>query len=61
MEKRMVTSGNPETPLAPEIENGSGEQRGEKSPEQDHDVVPEKAKEEIDIKQVPVDGICGGY
>ena len=61
MEYRDVTAGNSDTPLAPVVENGDEEQSGEKSPEQNNDVAPEKTKEEIVIKQVPVDGICGGY
>ena len=61
MEKRTGITGNPDTPLDPESNNLVREQDGDKTTEQDPDAAPEAAKEEIVIKQVPVDGICGGY
>jgi hypothetical protein len=61
MEQKNVNPVNPDTAPDPEIENVNREQVDEKSSERGHDAAPDEAKEEIVIKQVPVDGICGGY
>ena len=59
-EKSEIT-GNSDTPTSPERTDDAGKQGRDESSAQDQDLKPEESREEIVIKQVPVDGICGGY
>ena len=61
MGNRTVNADNLQSPIATELNNVVSEQESDKTEGHDHPGAPEEVKEEIVIKQVPVDGICGGY
>ena len=54
-------TGIPGNPPGQESTDAAREQDLDRSTEQAPDTATGEAKEEIVIKQVPVDGICGGY
>jgi hypothetical protein len=61
MEQRDQSTDNPETSPGSGIEGVGPDPGGDKSAEPDRDDATEESKADIVIKQVPVDGICGGY
>ena len=61
MEKSDGNADGTATPPDGEKVTGGNAPGDEKSVEPDNGDTSEKTQEDIVIKQVPVDGICGGY